>query len=421
MGHAPGLDCHDHMTIDHRGSRPSRMPRPKATDALLSPAESRALLKATEGKPRDRAIVMLFARSGLKSNELRMLDLADYRPDRHQIMVRAVRGGRQRVVPIGDPVIEAIDKWLKERPNSSIPALFMTRVHTRISNRHLRNLIKGIGRQAGITRDLHPQALVPMVNVDDPLIRATLGGSDEEDAQSSVEGLLEVVDAMRSLLIAVALGDPTPQAAEDEYRTRWTAISRALERLGLANPFPWRSVWDWLAYYSRHLATPTEKRNYVADLVEPLVAELEARASPRMGDKWRAGWGFVQARLSQLESRMRSAVSVDDFQDIGRRAREIVVSATNLVFRDSMVSPGVSIPKGADARSRLEIVLASEMGMRLRPELRALLRELMQRLWDQAQTLTHSSSATRLDASVVSQMTAALARSLMELDTATSR
>jgi len=76
---------------------------------------------------RDRAILITLFTSGIRSNELIMLDVSDFLGmSDGTIIVRHGKGGKVRAVPIPVKTRRAIRQWLRERPNGKSDALFTT-------------------------------------------------------------------------------------------------------------------------------------------------------------------------------------------------------------------------------------------------------------------------------------------------------
>jgi integrase len=392
------------------------MPKKKRRGPPL-PSEVRALLRTVEDEPAWYAIFLLMLRSGLRLNEVRWLDVKDFDEEREQLMVRKSRGHSERVVPIGRPVIDAIRAHLRSRKRQNEVAMFPTQQTGRISGRYIRTTVDTRGRQAGINRHLNPDQLRPLINIDDPVVKSTVGELElgNEDTGSG-DWLLPLLDAQRTLLISVAIGGVSPEQADDEYRRRQKEISTALERMGLANPFPWRSLWGWHTYYARELATHTERREYIDRLAKPLLTTLRARTT-RQPSATTETWKSVDLRIRELTSRQDEATSVDDFQDVGRRSRELIIAAVNVLFNESMVPKGQIVPQGSNAKARLDILADALLaGAGGRSELRSLYRDVTRSAWNLSQTVTHSGSARRLDAIIAARTSVLLVDALRELD-----
>lgn len=387
-------------------------PPPRET---LTPAEVRALLKTVEDDPYWFAVLVLMTRTGLRSNEVRLLDRADLDTERRRLRVTG-HSARVRFVAIGQKVVDALEAHLRTRPQPNAKAMFPTQTSARVSNRYLRTRIKRLGREAGIGRDLHPQALLPLINVDDPQVQAAVVIADEDETEvPSEDWLLQLVDTQRGLLISVATGGASPEQADDEYRSRQTEISEGLARIGLSNPFPWRSLWEWRTFYARRLGTHDERKADIDQRAREVLSKLGGEDGGSLASS--SSWRLVDVRTRELRSRLREADSLDDYQDVGRRSREIIINAVNVVFTDGMVPRGQVVPQGSNAKARLEI-LADELltGPSGRAELRTLLRDLGRSAWDLCQTVVHSSSASALDAFAAAHSTLLLVDLLKQLD-----
>jgi site-specific recombinase XerD len=108
-------------------------------------------------KSRDRAIITTFLYAGLRSNELRMLDVGDVDFEAMTIFVRFGKRQKQRIVPLHAEAAFALSAYLDHQRLDG--PIFLNRCCKRLSNRYLRMLVKRLGREAGIAKDLHPHAL----------------------------------------------------------------------------------------------------------------------------------------------------------------------------------------------------------------------------------------------------------------------
>lgn len=88
-----------------------RLPR-----RILKPSEVRKLLKAPDETPkglRDRALLELFYSSGIRREEMTRLAVPDVDIRNGFVRVKG-KGGRDRVVPVGQSACEALARYLKE-------------------------------------------------------------------------------------------------------------------------------------------------------------------------------------------------------------------------------------------------------------------------------------------------------------------
>lgn len=113
------------------------------------------LLKAPAKKQvRDLAILEMLYASGLRSSELIGLDLSDINLQASFVKCLG-KGGKERIVPVGEAAKDAVGKYLKEvRPKlvrkDSEKALFLDRNGTRMSRQALWELVKKYVKLSGI-------------------------------------------------------------------------------------------------------------------------------------------------------------------------------------------------------------------------------------------------------------------------------
>jgi site-specific recombinase XerD len=74
---------------------------------------------------RDRAVVMLMLRCGLRVEEVSRLKLAALDLRRSQVFVHQGKGAKDRVVYLSDDAYEALDQYLRVRPASRIKEVFL--------------------------------------------------------------------------------------------------------------------------------------------------------------------------------------------------------------------------------------------------------------------------------------------------------
>ncbi len=119
-------------------------------------------LTKPQGK-RDRALIELLYASGLRVSEIVALDMADIKPESHDILVRG-KGNKERMVLIGVPAREAIDDYVKNaRPAllaaSYHDALFLSKQGNRLAARRIQKLLNRYALAAAIDKRVHPHVL----------------------------------------------------------------------------------------------------------------------------------------------------------------------------------------------------------------------------------------------------------------------
>jgi integrase/recombinase XerC len=134
--------------------------------AILDEDDVRKLIEQRPETPtpaamRDRAILEILYSSGLRVSELVGLDWRDIDDEIGMLTVRAGKGAKDRVVPIGEPALDALKAW---RPMLPIPADPSAPVITNLRGRRLstRSVEKIVARRlidAGITSPITPHGI----------------------------------------------------------------------------------------------------------------------------------------------------------------------------------------------------------------------------------------------------------------------
>jgi integrase/recombinase XerD len=112
---------------------------------------------------RDRAMLELMYASGLRVSELVGLTLAQLNLA-HGVARLLGKGGRERLVPIGEPAIESIERYLRHaRPvladGVASDFLFLSRRGEPMTRQNFWQRLKSYARQAGIGSALSPHTL----------------------------------------------------------------------------------------------------------------------------------------------------------------------------------------------------------------------------------------------------------------------
>ena len=106
---------------------------------------------------RDVAILELFYSSGLRVSELVSLDVADV--DVYAESVRVLgKGRKERVVPVGDPALQAIQKYRQEAAVHAGP-LFVSKLRKRLSARSVWAMLKKYVENTSIQLPVSPHKL----------------------------------------------------------------------------------------------------------------------------------------------------------------------------------------------------------------------------------------------------------------------
>jgi integrase/recombinase XerD len=157
----------------------------------FTPAEVRAMLAACDGTTlhglRNRALLTVLWRAGLRCSEAIALRPADIDCVNHTVRVLHGKGDKARTVGIDGQALEVIRAWLGARDHAGwdTPWLFSTRTGGQLAGRYVRSLVARLAAQAGVRHRAHPHAFRHTMAVElvqegwpVPLISRQLGHSN---------------------------------------------------------------------------------------------------------------------------------------------------------------------------------------------------------------------------------------------------
>ncbi len=141
--------------VVRREDLPAKAPR------ALSEEQQRRLLRVAErASARDRAIVVMLLYTGLRLAELVALDVDDARTSARKglVIVRSGKGDAYREMPLNALVRQVLAEWLVERKALTADgerALFLGRGGRRLAKRSVDDVVRGLGKDAGVTLSAH--------------------------------------------------------------------------------------------------------------------------------------------------------------------------------------------------------------------------------------------------------------------------
>jgi site-specific recombinase XerD len=119
-----------------------------APPRILKPTEYRALRDAARNDPRMFAIIELLLQTGIRIGELAELRLSDIQGD--NLRIRAYEKHEERLVPLNRPAKEALNNYLKVRPQVKDDHIFITKSGKPFLVRNIRTAIERYFRIAEI-------------------------------------------------------------------------------------------------------------------------------------------------------------------------------------------------------------------------------------------------------------------------------
>ena len=141
-------------------------PRPPVLDGpwTLSPRDIALLLASTAGRrhaARDRCLLLLMFRHGLRVSEACGLTLAHVDVPHRALHVRRLQHGRATTQPLRADELQAIQAWLRERAamQPKTDAFFVSERRRPLSRKTVWLLLRRCGARAGLPGATHPQML----------------------------------------------------------------------------------------------------------------------------------------------------------------------------------------------------------------------------------------------------------------------
>lgn len=159
---ADGITDHDPARDVHPPAPARRLPKALPVDDVL------ALLATPppdgERPLRDRALLELLYSTGARISEAVGLDVDDIDTTERTVLLDG-KGGRQRLVPVGRPALEALDAYLvRARPvlaksGRGTAAVFLNARGGRLSRQSAWHVLKTAAERAGISASVSPHTL----------------------------------------------------------------------------------------------------------------------------------------------------------------------------------------------------------------------------------------------------------------------
>ncbi|HTJ08078.1 MAG TPA: tyrosine recombinase XerC [Candidatus Binataceae bacterium] len=148
-------------------ARPLRSPRTQRhLPAILPEDDVRRLLEAesedtSPAALRDRAILETLYSSGLRVSELVGLDWRDVDDEVGMVLVRSGKGNKDRMVPIGEPAIDALKAWRRAMPKAwELDGPVITNLRGgRLTTRAVENVLARRIVAAGLGASITPHGL----------------------------------------------------------------------------------------------------------------------------------------------------------------------------------------------------------------------------------------------------------------------
>jgi integrase/recombinase XerC len=142
---------------------PKKLPRVPTIEEMNSVIDGQ-MPEVAAFPERDRLMLELLYGCGIRNSELTGINIDDIRQSAEAILIRG-KGKKERYVPFGDSVKNALAAYLPERQkvlaatSKHSPALLLNRRTGRLTTRSVGRIIKKIAVAKGLSPDVHPHTL----------------------------------------------------------------------------------------------------------------------------------------------------------------------------------------------------------------------------------------------------------------------
>ncbi len=158
------------LTLPKGGSRLPKVLKPVEVGRMLLHAEAKTDVQGPDGPPpeawRDLALVEMLYDSGLRAGEACALQLGEIDLARGWIRVEQGKGGRDRVVPLADPAVVAVEAYLAKgrlallrRSEAPSESVFLNMRGRPMTTRDVRRVIQKLGLASLDGRPIWPHLL----------------------------------------------------------------------------------------------------------------------------------------------------------------------------------------------------------------------------------------------------------------------
>lgn len=143
------------------GEKPPNYGKRYAAEPLTTDEVSALLAQCSRRAPtgiRNRALIMLLYRSGLRVSEELALRPSDVNLDKHSIRLLDTKSGKPQTRGYHPDADDALARWMDTRKALGLRngKLFCTLDGGKMSDRYVRDMLKRLAHKAGIEKRVHP-------------------------------------------------------------------------------------------------------------------------------------------------------------------------------------------------------------------------------------------------------------------------
>jgi hypothetical protein len=210
-------------------------------------------------------------------------------------------------------------------------------------------------------------------------------------------------------------------AADIEAAQR--CLRTVLGRHGVDLNLPWRNYTEFRSYWLQKGASGNyqARRNILDGFFKPVHEELDrleeaqfhAIVAEAVSPHPSLGWPAVDLELTELKRRFRSAVTPQDYRDVGNRSVAVLEALSRTVYDPAKhLRPGETVPAVDKTKQRLGRYIEDALGGSECEEVRGVANKVI----ELAHNVKHSPAPTRRDAGITADAVILLANILRRLD-----
>jgi len=210
--------------------------------------------------------------------------------------------------------------------------------------------------------------------------------------------------------------------SDSQIEAAQRALRSVLGRHGIDLRLPWRDFGGFRTYWLNHDGHNSwqARREMLHEFFGPVETELDRLEEIQLGavvaegvsPHSATGWTAVDAELTELKRRFRSASTPQDYRDVGNRAVAVLEALSGTVYDPKRhLRPDEEEPPVANIKQRLERYVEESLGGADNVEVRGLAKKVIVL----AQAVKHQPSSRR-DAGITADAVILLANILRRVD-----
>ncbi len=182
------------------------------------------------------------------------------------------------------------------------------------------------------------------------------------------EELIRVIEAQRSIMVAVSTGGPRIDEVNQQYTDRRDQIITEFNRRGIDDPNPHGDLWAWYGRWSAgDMQSWASRRAHLSDMYQSLIDQIRSGSSVDGAALFEepTGWSRVDRGIYEIRRQLEQAQAEEQFQAIGLLCRETLISVAQVVFdpQRHYTEDGVA-PSETDFKRMLDSYISTELAGR---------------------------------------------------------